>query len=49
MTDPTVQLDSEGEVKMLKVTPPDMEHYLVPLGEDDEEIKEASGLDIIKS
>ena len=48
MTDPTVQLDSEGEVKMLKVTPPDVEHYLALLGEDDKEIEEASGLDIIQ-
>ena len=33
---------------MLKVTPPDVEHYLVSLGEDDEEMEEASGLDIIQ-
>ena len=48
MADPTVQLDSQGKVKRLKVTAPDVEHYLVPLGEDDEEIEEVSSLDIIQ-
>ena len=48
MVDPTVQLDTLGEVRRLKVTAPDVDHYLVPLGEDNEEIEEVSGLDIIQ-
>ena len=48
MTDPTVQLDPQGEVRRLKVTTPDVDHYLVLLGENDEEIEEVSDLDIIQ-
>ena len=47
MDDPTIQLDAQGEVRRLKVTGPEVGHYLVPLGEDAEEIEEVSGLDII--
>ena len=47
MADPTIQLDVQGEVRRLKVTAPEVDHYLVPLGEDDEEIEEVLGLDII--
>ena len=47
MADPTIQLDAQGEVRSLKVTAPEVDHYLVPLGEDDEEIEEVLGLDII--
>ena len=47
MADPTVPLDSQGEVKRLKVTTPNVDHYLVPL-EDNEGIEEVSGLDIIQ-
>ena len=48
MDDPMMQLDPQGEVKRLKVTTPEVNQYLVPLGEDDEEIEEVSGLDIIQ-
>ena len=48
MSDPTVQLDSQGEVRRLKVTTPNVDHYLVLLGENDEEIEEVSDLDIIQ-
>ena len=48
MANPTVQLDPQGEVKRLRVTTPNVEHYLVLLGEDDEEIEEVSSLDIIQ-
>ena len=48
MADLTVQLESQGEVKRLKVTPPDVEQYLVLLGEDDEETEKVSSLDIIQ-
>ena len=39
MDDPTIQLDAQGEVRRLKVTVPEVDHYL--------EIEEVSGLDII--
>ena len=42
MADPTVQLDPQGDVNRLRVTTPDVEHHLVLLGEDDEEIEEVS-------
>ena len=48
MADPTMQLDPPGEVKRLRVNTPDVEQYLVLTGEDDEEIEEVSGLDIIQ-
>ena len=48
MTDPTVQLDPQGEVRRLKVSTPDVDHYLVLLGENDEEIEEVSDFDIIQ-
>ena len=47
MTVLTVQLDPQGEVRRLKVTTPDVDHYLVPLGENDVEIEEVSDLDIM--
>ena len=48
MADPTMQLDSQGEVKRLKVTTLNVDYYLAPLGEDNGEIEEVSGLDIIQ-
>ena len=48
MVDPKVQLDTLGKVRRLKATAPDVDHYLVPLGEDNEEIEEVSSLDIIQ-
>ena len=43
-----MQLDSQGKVKRLKVTTSNVDHYLVLLGEDNEEIEGVSGLDIIQ-
>ena len=48
MADPTVQLYSQGEVKRLKVTTSNVDHYLAPCGEENEEIEKVSGLDIIQ-
>ena len=47
MTDPTIQLDARGEVKLLKVPDPEVREILVPL-EEDENIEELVGLDIIQ-
>ena len=48
MADPIVQLDPQGEVRRLKVTTPDVDYYLVLLGENDEDIEEVSHLEIIQ-
>ena len=47
MADPTIQLDARGEVKMLKVSDPEVREVLVPVQEDDT-TEELVDLDIIQ-
>ena len=35
MTDPTIELDAQGHVKMLKVVDPEVKKVLVPVLDDD--------------
>ena len=47
MADPTIELDTRGEVKMLKVPDPEVKEILVPI-QDDGTLEEPVGLDIIE-
>ena len=47
MTDPTVELDARGEVKMLKVSDLEVKEILVPV-QDNDTLEEPVGLDIIE-
>ena len=46
MTDPTIDLDERGHVKMLKVADPEVKEVLVPI-QDDNTLEEAVTLDMI--
>ena len=46
MTDPTINLDEKGHVKMLKVTNPEVKKVLVPV-QDDNTLEEPITLDVI--
>ena len=47
MTDPTIDLDERGYVKMLKVADPEVKEVLVPI-QDDNTLEEPVTLDIIE-
>ena len=46
MTDPTIDLDEGGSVKMLKVADPEVREVLVP-AQDDDTLEEPTTLDVI--
>ena len=46
MTDPTIDLDERGHVKMLKVADPKVKEVLVPI-QDDNTLEEPVTLDVI--
>ena len=46
MTDPTIELDAQGHVKMLKVVDPEIKEVLTPVL-DDNTLEEPISLDII--
>ena len=47
MSDPTIELDDRGKVKMLKVPDPEIKEILIPV-KDDNTLEEPSGLNIIE-
>ena len=47
MTDPTINLDERGQMKMLKVADPEVKEVLVPI-QDDDTLEEPVTLDIIE-
>ena len=47
MADPTIELDDQGKVKMLKVPDPEIKEILIPV-QDDDTLEEPSGLNIIE-
>ena len=47
MADPTIELDDQGEVKMLRVPDPEIKEILIPV-QDNDTLEEPSGLNIIE-